>query len=380
MRIFPFLLVPIALASAGCLGGGNPYFTDDEGGEKPSVGLFTDAPDSLSLPYALGTRVTVSASAPAAVKSAAGWSLRSSAPQVFAIGKVTVNGGTLSAECTATGEGEAELVLFDPSGEEVHSTSVTVQAADRARLFRHGTLRTFAPDERSGERASAPEARVLTGGTGAYAVAYYRGEQRVYGRGLVGVEAPAGFSIRTQTTTNQRVNEWLFVTPRAPGSGRLALTAGGRPVGSLPLEAVSDADLGALVLDTPAAGPSVGWVHARASDTAGRTVDGVYCDWTVAGAPQTREGGGSGATKPGDLLRVNLVSSPPRAVEARHGRLAAAAAISLDNARVEDTTYLGCSAGPAPRTSGVAAGALLAVLGGALARRRRRAAPPDAAP
>ena len=50
---FLFLLVVLG---AGC--GNNPYFSDDEGKERPSVGLGGHS-DELSLPYALGTKVRI---------------------------------------------------------------------------------------------------------------------------------------------------------------------------------------------------------------------------------------------------------------------------------------------------------------------------------
>lgn len=213
MKIIRLASLLILSVLSGCAE--NVYFSDDEGGPR-AKGSLGNHPDELSLPYALGTKVNLT------VRNAKDttWKVQSDAPAVLAIDSQTMaQDGTLMAVGHALAEGNARIRVLDGGGAEKRSAQVTVQTADRARLFAHGGLRVLGNDNASGyDSAEVTDTRILAGGKAVLAVAYYHGQERVYGRGIATVDPVPMLTVEPMTTSGGPTNEWLFVTPLAPAS------------------------------------------------------------------------------------------------------------------------------------------------------------------
>lgn len=337
--------VAVALI-AGCQGG--IYFTDDEAGPSSSGSLFAPRHDAVSLPYALGTRVVLTAHE--TPQDLAGWSFVSDTPDIFAVAPLPLDSsGVLQATGHALAEGEARLRLLDAHGNERHAVQVQVRAADSAQLFAHGDLRVLGDEaEAQYQTAQVTDARVLAGGKAVFGVAYFHAGQRVYGHGLAEVPAVADLAVETHTSGSAPVTEWLFVTPAAPGAYTLAVTQAGTTLATLPITAVADGEvIGLSIAAEPTAKKHDGdavWLLARARGSDGREVLGVYADWTLDGVAQA---GDDDKPKSGDLYRYEYAKGGPlRTVAATHGALAADIAVPARKGYVSDTTYLGCAAAP----------------------------------
>ncbi len=369
MRTTHCLLILFSLA-AGC--GKNPYFSDDEGAERPAASRFGDHPDELSLPYALGTQVNIAVKQFEATGGAA--TVRSDAPAVLRVDKVTADSsGQISAACTAVGEGETTLHLVDGQGAVQRSAVVSVRAPDAARLYAHGPIRVLEQQRDALPSAEVQEVRVLAGGQAVFAVAYLAGDTRLYGRGIASVEAAPTVAVMDVTSSGNAINEWLIVSPSAPGDSSLTVRAGGRTLATLPMASVAEGDLAALSLVEEQGDKSQDkqqvWVFAKATDAMGRPVHGVYASWTLDGASQMNKDDPQRSN--GELYRYEWdATGNERVLAATHGGLNVSTPISAHEGWVSDTTYLGCSAGGRPGRP--AALLSLSLLVGALLLRRTR--------
>jgi hypothetical protein len=334
----------VLLCLTGC--GENIYFSDDEGAPRHQASATGAHDDDLSTPYALGTRVNVD------VKNggAAGWKITSDAPSVLAVVSKVDDDGSLHGELQALSEGDTWLRVRDAGGGEQHAALVTVRAPDHARLFSHGDLRIVANDSADAyDAAEVSDIHVLAGGKAVLAVAYYKGNVRLYGRGIAETTDP---SVQDMTSSGSATNEWLFITPPAPSAYTVSLQQGATPLAQLAVTAVPESSLTALSLTEQMSGSRNDkdqvWVLARATDNAGREVLGVYCDWTLDGAQQ-KFGGDNPATQ-GDLYRYHYATDGSmRALAAARGALTANLTVHAHDGEVNDTTYLGCSASPGGR-------------------------------
>jgi hypothetical protein len=376
MRTTLSCLSLLLLFAAGC--GRNLYFSDDEGGPRYSRSWRGEHPDELSRPYVLGTRVRITVRG--TDEPMDDWQVRSDAPAVFSIDKLGLEERRLVAECSALGEGQATLRLYDGAGTERHSATVTIRSPDRARLYAHGPLRILGREESSLEMTEVREARVLTGSKGVYAVTYHLGAQRLYGRGVLRTEGPAEVKAENHTTQGVVANEWLFIHPAADGSHELRLLHRDRQLLTVPVIAVPAAQATALALQEERVGRKEDdqeiWVLAQARDSMGRDIAGLYCDWTLDGVPQMGKDD-KAMERRGDLYRYTYRSDAARRqLAVSCGALTGSLSIQASKGHVANTTYLGCStglgrgAGPAPVL--IILGLLLA--GGRLLSQRRRPA------
>ncbi len=334
-------------ALAGC--GGPPYLDDDEGAPRPS----RTSTDHLSLPYATGTKLRITLHTGTAEPSSA-WRLVSDQPAVLAVtGHRAPDEKHVAADVAALAPGQTTLRVLDSQGNERHSAVVTVATADRVRVLAHGLLRTM--EDASGRLvteevaavAEVREARVLTGGTGVFALAYFRGNERVYGRGLIQFDPIAQVQIENKTTTGSPATEWLFLKPLASGSYTAVLRQQSGPFSSLPIIGVPETELASLSLvaeglSDPKRDESV-WVLARARDASQRDVHGVYASFSLAGVPQMGSGGSSDTS--GDLYRYIYAPGASSDLVASAGSLRASLSIPAQKGSIYNTTYLGCSMG-----------------------------------
>jgi hypothetical protein len=355
------LLGLLLLLAGGCSKGIS--FSDDEGGPRGGA-------DEISLPYAVGTSVNI------AVKHAdkaqlSSLKVNSDDPSKLSIDKLTVNDPDLTVACTAHAAGDTTIHLVDGSGRELRSAAITIVAPDKARLFAHGPLRTLGHDESKFGQAEVMEARVLAGGKGVFGVTYWKGDQRVYGRGIANADPVAGITILDTLSSNAPTNEWLFISPTVAGTAMLTLKPGGTSVLSIPLVTVDEKDVTKLELvdeiTSDRSDKQKIWVAAKASDAAGNQVHGLYAGWTLDGTPQTD----GNMVAQGDLYRYQFQpAGMPRQLVATRGNLMGTAKISAYDGQVGNTTYLGCSVAPGRRSRAPLALALGLLLAALLARRR----------
>lgn len=372
-RLPAILPVLLPLVILGC--GSGPYLEDDEGGPRQDSSGLGSHPDNLSLPYAQGTKVRIAVRSGGSTNMSA-WQLRSDNPAVLSVDKLNVDSGTsqsLSADCTAVGAGETTLHLLDDSGAERRQAAVSVGIPDRVRVLAHGALRLAEQTQSEALKAEVTEARILTGSQGVFALIYQRGEQRLYGRGLIKFDPVAQLEVKNQTITGALVNEWLFIKPMTDGDYSLALRAGGGSLLALPVHAVPETAIGSFsLLHQQASAPKNDqqlWVLLQARDMTGRDIQGVYGNWTLGGAAQI---GSAGATQTtGDLYRYTFADGNAQALVATRGALNASMTITAAKGTIYDTTYLGCGFSGRPRrASALMLLVSLAALGGLLLRRR----------
>jgi hypothetical protein len=361
------LAVGLAVCATGC----EPALVvgDDQGAEGSA--------EALSQPYATGTEVVLEVGGRARGEIV---DVVSDAPALFAIDRIDRSDGHLKVRCRAVGEGDTRIRLRDGGAHERLVVSVAIRTPDRVRFFDAATLRTLGRDERA--RADAAEitaATVLTGGRAVFGVVYQRGAERLYGRGIAEVGAPAEVTVENATAPGRPIGEWLFVTPSTDGVYSVAVRRGATTLGAIQVTAVPESAVAGLSLveqdDAVRAKPDEEvWVVERGLDASGAPVLGVYSDFTLDGIPQT----GRSPDDPtrGDLYRYVRAaeSAPTKTLVARHGALEASRAIPAASGYVQNTTYLGCSAIPGDAS---ARGRVVAVLVAAIAlslglRRRAR--------
>ena len=366
--------LPVVLALVGGCSG-NPYFSDDEGAPRPSSSWASAHPDELSQPYALGTKVKISVKQIDSTQ-AASWQVTSDTPSVLTVDKLDVDGTNLTAECTAHAEGAVTIHLRDASGGDQRSATLTVKKPDTAKVFHHGPLRLDGNDSTQFAAAEATEVRVVAGGTAVYAVAYFAGSERAFGRGLLTIDPVTSMTASNMTTSGMGTNEWLFVTPAQTLNGTLTMHANGVEVATLPVIAVADSEVKQLTVNAQAGTVSNDnqqvWVYAQAQDSSGKPIDGVYSSWTLEGVAQTQK---DDKTKTlGDLFRFEFdPSGTPKMLVASHNGIQAATSIKAHDGWVSDTTYLGCSvaAGHSRGSPLIAMFFVVGLMGIALRRRAR---------
>jgi hypothetical protein len=364
------LLVPVA----GC-GAKNPYFEDDEGAPRPTASG-GEQPDKLSRPYALGTKVKITVRT-ASSDPTSGWQVRSDNPAVLSVDKLSISDDKyVTAECTAVGNGDTMIRALDESGNEQRAAQLSVATPDKIRLYAHGLLRVLGQNEAAAAAAEVTAATLLNGGTGVYAVIYYRGSERLYGRGILQFDAVTQLNVTNPTTSGGPTNEWLFIKTLMIGTYNLTFRRGAVqlvvPVFSLPETELRSISLLQEKVDSPAADQQI-WVLVEATNRDGQKVQGVHASFTLGGAAQVGSGNNTSVTM-GDLYRYNYAAGSFQDLVATRGSMTATLSIPASKGYVADTTYLGCAMTPGRRAqAATATGALWLVAALALLLLRRRA-------
>ena len=316
---------------------------------------------TLHSPYVVGAKLTMFVSSSDTHQDLTGWTLVSSDPGVFAVGTPKLDSDSdFEASGTAVAPGTAELTVLDDKGAVFGGATVEVGVPDRLEVDAHGYLIVDAPDE-----APVDELRVAEQGTATYMIRYFRGDQELYGNGVLAAQASAGVTATPLTSFLDEQREWLTVQVGAAGPATLALSASGHALPTPPLVVAPRADLSDVEIVTQSEqGHHDGdWLAAlaQAYDTAGRRVFGIDYDWDVDGAAQPTLG---------DLYRYEYKHGANTMVTAQTGGMSGAAMIQSDAGFVDSSNRVGCSA------AGAGGGPLLAfaALGLVAVRRRRRAA------
>ncbi len=318
------------------------------------------AVESLHLPYVQGTHVDISILG-VDQKDAPHFVLTSDDNSVLTVDSMDT--ANAIAHCTAHAPGTAGLhVLQD--GSEVYADTVSVAAPTSARLSPAGPL--FVGEPMPFDAGGTTE--VLNGGTATYLVEYFRGDQQLFGNGVLSATGSSGIETMPEKTFFLQVREWLQVTPTALGKQQVQLSADGIPLATLTVDSVDPSTVTTVGVESedPSGANDGDWlvVLAQSFDAKGEPIFGVDYDWNLAGEDQTGEG---------DLFRFPLDSSQSSTITATFGGHTASTTIEAKPGTgfVDSSNDIGCSASPGAPAGG-AAGLALVALGLVAAARRRR--------
>lgn len=321
-----------------------------------------DNDEQLTTPYVSGAAVDIYVSRGG--DDLGGWRVVSSDESVFRIDgygfepeaeRLTVHG-------RAGAEGTAVLTALDEDGDDAGDAFIEVLAPDELELVGHGYVMTG-----HDSMGAVSEIRQVEGSAGTYLVRYYHEGRELHGNGALSAVASGDLQVEPLTSYLFENREWLTVTAWTAGSGSIELSAGGSPVASVPVAAVSASDVAHVSVLVPeewrAAEGSSLTAFAEARDAEGRRILGAPLAWRLDGQLQ------AGA---GDLFHYAFDPQQVRTLSAGEADAAGEAVIHASSGWAESSgdSFIGCSA------SGRGAGSRLAGFGalamGALARLRRR--------
>ncbi len=318
--------------------------------------------DTLHSPYVQGAQVTLYGNSSDEDRDTSGWRLESSDPNVMRI--ISQSGG--KAECLAVKAGLATIRVYERSGDvdPIHSAMVDVRKPTRADLFAHGPLLLG----RSTVEARTPRPTIINDGTATFLVRYYAGNVPLSGNGVLDATATSSVELGEEETYLFEHQEWLRITPRAPGLHKVMLSAAGVPVGSVEVRSVTTSEISYIKLQGQNEGRADDgeWlvVLARALTASSVDVFGVEYGWKLDGAQKA----GSG-----DLFRYEHAKDSPKELRASHTGLDSLVTINASQGYVDSSNEVGCSTVPGlPAGSPALPVALITLIGATLAGRRMR--------
>lgn len=329
-RIFVSLALLSCLHTLGCLP--NPRITVED---DLDFELFHYA---LHTPYVVGASVGITVGRRGDAK-VDGWSAESGSPSVFSIDQTepAYDGETFTVRCTAVSAGDTELVIRNAQGGVATQRSIAVRMPDRIELIPAGLIKVRgddAPPVGQGEPV-----RILAGGTATFEVAYYRGQERLFGNGaLVLSTADASLLAETDQTYFFENREWLRLTADGVGTGELVLMVGGEEVTRvtverLPPEAIDSVEIEAEST-SGAEDEDLLYLLAHAYDEAMNDLWGVAFRWSVDGASE------QGA---GDLFYYYYEQGSDAVVESEIEGITDEVVVSMSDGGVTSSNSLGCS-------------------------------------
>lgn len=336
------LLLPV-VALAGLFAGGcaNKVTMSDDLDLTFDFSL-TGPDDTLHTPYVRGATMSIDVRSSDDDVDMSGWTIESSDPSIFSVGGVQVapTGHGITAPATASGVGNATVIVRDAGGRVQDSEDVEVLLPDRAELHAYGPMLVGgdAADDRVGEL------RVMAGGTATFLVEYWNGARQLHGNGVLGVTADPTLHMGDEQTFLFEDREWLVISPDASLDTTISLAADGVPIGTVPVHAVGvDAVSAVQIVGQDESGKKNDtWLvaFAEAFDAAGHEIFGVQYDWTVDGAK---------AELAGDLYRYKFHKGWLRNLEARFNGQSAAVTIQAGEGFVDSTNNVGCRVAPGGR-------------------------------
>ena len=195
--------------------------------------------DTLHTPYVRGAPVMLSVYAKDDNQTFDHWTVETSDPSIFQVGRISASGTAFTAMGFAVGEGSAELTVIDDSGHVIGSADADVLQPDHIELDAHGYLIMGMDDQ-----APVDELRVLDGGTATYVVNYFKGSTELHGNKVLTIDPVPGVTAMARETFLFENREWLTVTADgAEGAVAMPLRSDGDPVGSMPMTIVPETDI-----------------------------------------------------------------------------------------------------------------------------------------
>lgn len=302
--------------------------------------------DRLNTPYVAGAKMDLYADdvRPRHETDFGDWSLASSDPDVLRIDLVEVDSDDpdhVRAEAVAVGQGVADLLLLDASGDVVSSTEVPVRFPDRVELLAAAPV--FLGREDIPADISSP--RVLVDGEATFLVRYYEGEQRLYGNGTLEVEPGEGVDAWTDRSYMFEDRDWLGVVPEEVGSHTVDLLAAGRRFTDVEVDGVGPEAVAYVGLhgqdESKAESGDTLLVIAQAYDEASERIFGVEYSWDLAGRDEPGLG---------DMFRYEYDPEALSTLGANFEDARAEAEIRGVEGYVDSSNDVGCSVAKRGRT------------------------------
>lgn len=320
--------------------------------------------DELSVPYVLGAEFAVFVEDNEQETDFVGWTVDSTDPAVlqFRERPYKLDQHILAVDVTAAGEGTAELLLRDSSGEIRGSAAVEVRRPTRAKLYAAPIYALENPDF----RGETPRPQIVVGGTATFAVEYLHDDLRLQGSTNLLVEGSRDVEAAVRRSELADNRNWLQLTVGAEGPHSVQLALGKLPVDRFDVIGVRPAAIAGVELidadaDTPEEVAGEWLVVAQAVGEDKEPIYGVDFEWHLPGF--------ASFDTPGDVFVYEHDTTEEfRRVTAR--AYGVESAISIRAAAGEpassNDTSLACAVSDAP-PPGWALGLLLLAI-----RRRRR--------
>lgn len=278
-----FALLGLALL-AGCTS--EFTFTDSVNSKLFEFKPRAEFGDELSVPYVLGAEFEVFIEDNEGETDFVGWNIESTNADVlrFREAPYSLGAHTIAIDVAAAGEGTAELLLRDPSGEIRGSAAVEVLRPTRAKLFAAPIYALENPDFR-GETAGP---RILVGGTATFAVEYLHRDTRLQGATKIRAEGDASLEAAVRHSELADNRNWLQLTVGALGRQRAALLLGDQVVEEIVVEGVGPGAIAGIELidgdaNTPDELAGEWLLVAQAVSEDKTPVYGVDFEWELPG-------------------------------------------------------------------------------------------------
>lgn len=242
--------------------------------------------DGLTLPYAAGSLIRWKGfDQKDYERDYDGWKLRSAHPQIVAVRSFVGSVGELEAELEVLAGGRATLELLNPEGDLIRTVQVAGLVPTRASLQALGSPQT--------EWQSGETIHVLRRDTASFPITLFAGEQVVYGRPQLQVNAGEGVTTSLRDELTWAIADSLGIWATSSFDGEVSLSLMGRELGSWTFASVGHDALKSVEIDISEQFIAQEGMLVRAGLTAfledDTPVYGVQCRWTL-GDKLTQEG------------------------------------------------------------------------------------------
>ena len=383
LRPLPLLLCGLVLVTASACGP-KIRFSDSVDNDF-DLRLSARYDDRLNEPYVAGSSFTIYTYDATEDNDLSGWRVESRNPEVLEIvdqwldyddidesDKSKKKADVIVSRVFAGSEGTAILEVYDDRDDFVRAAEVTVLQPDNLQLRAAGPLFVDREDVVPSLVDTTPQ--LISGGKATFLVQWFKGEQRLYGSGSLGLasdsEAIADLWARESLLDEDR--DWATIevangiASDAEVIAPIEFLANGEPVATLDFSLVgSDAVASIEVRGESEAKAKDGRllvVLAQAFDADGESIWGVAFDWDLDGYPEPGEG---------DLFRYWFKRGAWNELGAEYAGVRGTTEIQGEEGFVGSSNDIACfcSAGEDQPARGIALGLLgLAALG--LVRRR----------
>ncbi|MDY0003616.1 MAG: hypothetical protein RBU30_20120 [Polyangia bacterium] len=293
----------------------------------------------LHTPYVVGSKVTIYVGRRGDDK-VTGWSAESDNPSVFSIDQIepSYDGENFTIRCSALAPGESTLRVLNSSGKVATRRTITVKLPDRIDLIPAGLIKVTGDDSPAIEQGEP--IKILEGGMVTFEVAYYQGDERLFGNGaLVAASADASLVPEVVQTYLFEKREWLRLSADATGLTEVGLMLGGVEVSRRTVEIVTEDQIASVeILAESSAGAKdedILYLFARAYDADMNDLWGVRFAWALDGSAEQGEG---------DLYYYYFLKDAERVVSASAGGHSDEVVVFMSGGHVTDSNIsLGCS-------------------------------------
>jgi hypothetical protein len=241
--------------------------------------------DSIHRPYTVGTIVKFTAERR---NYTGGWSMAIDDQSVVKTEDYSGGPSIKYLTCSAVGEGETQLKIYNADGSIRSSRTLSVEAPDRLRVYAAppgGNSSQWLIESRIRELDDMLPVPVVVGETATFAIRYYKGEKELFGSGALQVEHSGhSLDLKIQRSYKTMTSEWLRVTPLETGYSRIYLEVAGRSLSSLLIQAIEDNAIDSVLIVAkivPELASFDSCLLARAFDRSGLRIHTGKFSWSV---------------------------------------------------------------------------------------------------